>query len=312
VGHSCVGARVNGRLVSLSHHLASGDTCEIFTSKVEGSGPSRDWLQIVGTPRAANKIRQWFSRERREDARETGREDLQKQLRREGLPTQKLPQAVLLEAATGLNYVDIDALYTAIGEHHVSAEAVVTRITRLLRSGDPDREDQLSTTVTRPRRHKTTKPGAGVHVEGLDDVMVRLSRCCTPVPGDEIIGFVTRGRGVSVHRADCANAASLQTGQRDRMMEVEWDEDFAGGTFVASIEVRALDRPRLLRDVSSALADHHVNILACNMKAGSDRMAIMRFDFELGDPNHLGAVLGTIRGLDGVYESYRVLPGSGS
>jgi guanosine-3',5'-bis(diphosphate) 3'-pyrophosphohydrolase len=313
VGHSCVGARVNGRLVSLSHQLASGDTCEIFTSKVEGSGPSRDWLQIVKTPRAANKIRQWFSRERREDARETGRDDLQKQLRREGLPTQKLPHTVLVETATGLNYADVDALYTAIGEHHVSAEAVVSRITRLLRTGDPAREDQLSTTVTRPRRGgKTTKPGAGVHVEGLDDVMVRLSRCCTPVPGDEIIGFVTRGRGVSVHRADCANAASLQTGQHDRMMEVEWDEDFAGGTFVASIEVRALDRPRLLRDVSSALADHHVNILSCNMKAGSDRMAVMRFDFELGDPNHLGAVLGTIRGLDGVYESYRVLPGAAS
>ncbi|MCU1354860.1 MAG: relA [Acidimicrobiales bacterium] len=310
VGHSCVGARVNGRLVSLSHQLASGDTCEIFTSKVEGSGPSRDWLQIVHTPRAANKIRQWFSRERREDARETGREDLQKQLRREGLPTQKLPHAVLADAATGLNYADLDALYTAIGEHHVSAEAVVTRITRLLRSGDPGREDQLPTTVSRPRSSKTTKPGAGVHVEGLDDVMVRLSRCCTPVPGDEIIGFVTRGRGVSVHRADCANAVSLQTGQRDRMIEVEWDEDHAGGTFVASIEVRALDRPRLLRDVSSALADHHVNILSCNMKAGNDRMAIMRFDFELGDPNHLGAVLGTIRGLDGVYESYRVLPGA--
>lgn len=310
VGHACVGARVNGRLVSLSHQLASGDTCEIFTSKVEGSGPSRDWLQIVHTPRAANKIRQWFSRERRDDARETGREDIQKQLRREGLPTQKLPAAVLAEAATGLNYADVDALYTAVGEHHVSPEAVVTRITRLLRSGDPAREDQLPTTVNRPRTSKATKPGAGVHVEGLDDVMVRLSRCCTPVPGDEIIGFVTRGRGVSVHRADCANAASLQTGQHDRMMEVEWDEDFAGGTFVASIEVRALDRPRLLRDVSSALADHHVNILSCNMKAGNDRMAVMRFDFELGDPGHLGAVLGTIRGLDGVYESYRVLPGA--
>ena len=310
VGHSCVGARVNGRLVSLSHQLASGDTCEIFTSKVEGSGPSRDWLQIVHTPRAANKIRQWFSRERRDDARETGREDLQKQLRREGLPTQKLPAAVLVEAATGLNYVDVDALYTAIGEHHVSPEAVVTRITRLLRSGEVDREDQLPTTVTRPATSKTTRPGAGVHVEGLDDVMVRLSRCCTPVPGDEIVGFVTRGRGVSVHRADCANAASLQAGQHDRMMEVEWDEDLAGGTFVASIEVRALDRPRLLRDVSSALADHHVNILSCTMKAGNDRMAVMRFDFELGDPSHLGAVLGTIRTLDGVYESYRVLPGA--
>lgn len=311
VGHACVGARVNGRLVALSHQLNSGDTCEIFTSKVEGTGPSRDWLQIVQTPRAANKIRQWFSRERRVDARETGREDLQKQLRREGLPTQKLPGAVLEEVATGLNYLDVDALYTAIGEHHVSPESVVARITRALRSGD-GREEQLPTTVSRPRSTKVTKPGAGVHVEGLDDVMVRLSRCCTPVPGDQIIGFVTRGRGVSVHRADCANAGSLRAGQRDRLIEVEWDEDFSGGTFVASIEVRAIDRPRLLRDVSSSLADNHVNILTCAMTTGGDRVASMRFDVELGDPSHLSLVLGSIRCIEGVYESYRVLPGSGT
>ncbi len=309
VGHSCVGARVNGRLVALNHQLASGDTCEIFTSKVEGTGPSRDWLQIVKTPRAANKIRQWFSRERREDARESGREDLQRQLRREGLPTQKLPAAVLSEVATGLNYADVDALYTAIGEHHVSPQAVAARIARALRSGD-GREDQLPTTVSRPRTTRVTRPGAGVHVEGLDDVMVRLSRCCTPVPGDEIIGFVTRGRGVSVHRADCANAGSLRADQKDRLIEVEWDEDFSGGTFVASIEVRAIDRPRLLRDVSSTLADNHVNILTCAMTTGGDRVASMRFDVELGDPSHLSVVLGSIRGIEGVYETYRVLPGS--
>ncbi|MCB0987769.1 MAG: bifunctional (p)ppGpp synthetase/guanosine-3',5'-bis(diphosphate) 3'-pyrophosphohydrolase, partial [Acidimicrobiales bacterium] len=165
VGHACVGARVNGRLVALSHQLNSGDTCEIFTSKVEGTGPSRDWLQIVKTPRAANKIRQWFSRERRDDAREAGRDDLQKQLRREGLPTQKLPASVLNEVASGLNYLDVDALYTAIGEHHVSAQSVVARIGKALRSGD-GREEQLPTTVHRHRPTKVTRPGAGVHVEG--------------------------------------------------------------------------------------------------------------------------------------------------
>ena len=310
VGHSCVGARVNGRLVSLSHQLASGDTCEIFTSKVEGSGPSRDWLQIVQTPRAANKIRQWFSRERREDAKETGREDLQKQLRKEGLPTQKLPADVLAETAADLNYHDIDALYTAIGEHHVSPEAVVGRMTKLLRSGDAERPEQLPTRIG-DRGRRGERVGAGVHVEGLDDVLVRLSRCCTPVPGDEIVGFVTRGRGVSVHRADCANAASLQAGQADRVIEVEWDEDLGGGTFVASIEVRSLDRPGLLGDVSSALAEHKVNIIACTMKADRDRLALMRFDCEMGDPSHLDSVLGRIRGIDGVYQSYRALPGAG-
>ena len=308
VGHACVGARVNGRLVSLNHQMASGDTCEIFTSKVEGTGPSRDWLQIVQTPRAANKIRQWFSRERREDARETGREELTKQLRREGLPTQKLPAAVLAEAATVLNYLDTDALYTAIGEHHVSPEAVVARITRILRSGEPGREEQLPTTIENTRSPRHTRPGAGVHVEGLDDVMVKLSRCCTPVPGDDIIGFVTRGRGVSVHRADCANAVSLEDGQGDRMIDVEWDEDIAGGAFVAAIEVKAYDRPKLLRDVSGALTD--VNIISCAMSTGADRMATMRFEFELGDPAHLSVVLSAIRSIDGVYASHRLLPGA--
>lgn len=311
IGHSCVGARVNGRLVPLGHHLASGDTCEIFTSKVEGTGPSRDWIHLVATPRAANKIRQWFSRERREDAREGGRESVLKQLRREGLPTQKLPAAILAEAASLAGYTDVDALYTAVGEHHVSAEAVVARVAKLLRSGDPGREEQLATPVSRGRTLKATRPETGVHVEGLDDVMVKLSRCCTPVPGDEIIGFVTRGRGVSVHRADCANAVSLQSGQADRLIEVEWDEDFAGGAFVAAIEVRALDRPGLLRDATVVLSDQHLNILSCTMKAGSDRMASMRFDFELGDPEHLSTLLGTIRAIDGVYEAYRVLPGAG-
>ena len=215
---------------------------------------------------------------------------------------------MLAEVATSLNYVDVDALHTAIGEHHVSAESVVAKIDKLLRGGDPEREEQLSSTI-RTRRRVAGEAGASVHVEGLDDVMIRLSRCCTPVPGDEIIGFVTRGRGVSVHRADCANAGSLQTDQADRVIEVEWDEEL-GGVFVASIEVRGLDRPRLLRDVSSSIADHHVNILGCSMHTGSDRIAAMRFEFEFGDPSHLTAVIGTIRAIDGVYDAYRVVSGS--
>jgi GTP pyrophosphokinase len=150
-----------------------------------------------------------------------------------------------------------------------------------------------------------------VHVEGLDDVMVRLSRCCTPVPGDEIMGFVTRGRGVSVHRADCANAASLSAGQSDRLIDVEWDSA-PSGFFVASMEVKALDRSRLLRDVSTALADHHVNIIACSSTTGSDRISKMRFDFELGDPSHLDSLISTVKGIDSVYDAYRLLPGKGT
>jgi GTP pyrophosphokinase len=311
VGHACIGARVNGRLVPLDSQLASGDTVEIFTSKVEGAGPSRDWLQIVGTPRAASKIRQWFSRERREDAIEQGRDDLVKALRREGLPVQKLQAgSVLADSAKAMNYADLDGLYAAIGENHVSAKAVAARVTKQLREVGPEQEETLPTTIRQTRRGRSSKGPAGVHVEGLDDVFVRLSRCCTPVPSDEIIGFVTRGRGVSVHRADCANAVSLATGQSDRLIDVEWDLE-PGGVFIASIEVKALDRAKLLRDVTAAFADDHVNILRCTTQTGSDRVSKMRFEMELGDPSHLDSLLSTIRGIDSVYDAYRVVPGRG-
>jgi GTP diphosphokinase / guanosine-3',5'-bis(diphosphate) 3'-diphosphatase len=311
VGHACIGARVNGRLVPLDSTLSSGDTVEIFTSKVEGAGPSRDWLQIVATPRAASKIRQWFSRERREDAIEQGRDDLIKALRREGLPVQKLQSGpVLADTAKTMNYADLDALYAAIGENHVSGKAVAARVTKSLRDVGSEQEETLPTTIHQTRRGRAPRGPAGVHVEGLDDVFVRLSRCCTPVPGDEIIGFVTRGRGVSVHRADCANAVSLAQGQSDRLMDVEWDLE-PGGVFIASVEVKALDRAKLLRDVTAAFGDHHVNILTCTTQTGADRVSKMRFDMELGDPSHLDSLLSTIRGIDSVYDAYRVVPGRG-
>ncbi|MBV8159533.1 MAG: bifunctional (p)ppGpp synthetase/guanosine-3',5'-bis(diphosphate) 3'-pyrophosphohydrolase [Acidimicrobiia bacterium] len=309
VGHRCIGARINGRLTSLDSTLASGDTVEVFTSKVAGAGPSRDWLKIVVTPRARNKIRQWFSRERREDAIENGRDELTKALRREGLPVQKVAaSAVIPKVAEAMNYADLDALHAAIGEGHVSAKSVAQRISRELRGGD--HEEQLPSTARQPRPSRR-KQTVGVHVEGLDDVMVRLSRCCTPVPGDEIIGFVTRGRGVSVHRADCANAASLVATNGDRLIEVEWDRDGVG-VFVASIEIEALDRSKLLRDISTVLSDHHVNILASSSHTGSDRVARLRFDFELGDPSHLESLLGTLKRVDSVFDAYRVLPGHGN
>jgi GTP pyrophosphokinase len=215
---------------------------------------------------------------------------------------------VLIDVAKAMNYADLDALHAAVGENYVSGKAVAQRVARALRDGDA--EEQLPTTVRQPIRRSPGRSAAGVHVEGLDDVMVRLSRCCTPVPGDEIMGFVTRGRGVSVHRADCANAVSLSAGQDDRLIDVEWDES-GSGTFVASIEVKALDRSRLLRDVSAALAENHVNILACLTNTGSDRITKMRFDFELGDPSHLDSLIGTIKGIDSVYDAYRIVPGKG-
>ena len=303
VGHRCIGAKVNGRLVPLDSTLASGDSVEIFTSKVEGAGPSRDWLQFAQTPRARSKIRQWFSRERREDAIETGRDELVKALRKDGLPAQKLSKSsALTHVVEAMSYADLDALYAAIGEGHVSPRTVVQRVQRELRGG----EEQLPVTARRPPR-APRRGTVGVHVEGLDDVMVRLSRCCTPVPGDEIMGFVTRGRGVSVHRTDCANAGGLAA-QAHRVIDVDWDHD-SPSTYVVSIEVEALDRSRRRRDDAQALAEHHVNTLACTAQPSSDRVAKLRFDFELADPSPLESILGAAKRIDSVYDAYRVLPG---
>ncbi len=309
VGHRCIGAKVNGRLVPLDTRLNSADTVEIFTSKAPTAGPSRDWLAMVASSRARTKIRQWFSRERREDAIEFGREELIKELRREGLPVQKLAsERSLAEVATAMNYADLDALHAAIGDNRVSARAVAQRILRSLRGGVY--EEQLP--VTARQQPTAPRPGrgsaVGVYVEGLDDLMVRLSRCCTPVPGDEIVGFVTRGRGVSVHRADCANAASLASRSRERLIEVEWDHR-SSGVFVATIEVVAIDRSRLLTDVTKVVSEHHLNIVSANTQTDSDRISRMRFDVELADPGHLESVLNLIRHLDAVYDVYRILPG---
>lgn len=313
VGHACIGARVNGRLVALESKLLSGDTVEIFTSKVNGAGPSRDWLKIAVTPKATNKIRQWFSRERRDDAIENGADELEREMRRLGLPVQKLSKSrIYKEVAEALNYTDVDALLAAVGENHVSARSVATRIQKELQGGGSEVEERLpqSTRALQQRPSSTSSSSSsGVHVEGLDDVMVRLARCCTPVPGDEIMGFVTRGRGVSVHRSDCANAVSLTMDQSDRLIDVDWDSS-PSGTFVASMEVKALDRSRLLRDVSAVLGDHHVNIIACVTTTGSDRVSKMRFDFELGDPSHLDSLISIVKGIDSVYDAYRVVPGA--
>jgi len=194
VGHRCVGARVNGRLLPLDSKLHSGDTVEIVTSKTPSAGPSRDWLQIVASPRARNKIRQWFSRERREDAIETGREELARALRRGGLPVQKLQSSpALLAVATSLGHADLDSLHAAIGEGHVSGQALVQRIERELRGGEG--EEQLPSTALQPRRPSHRRVSTGIYVEGLDDVMVRLSRCCTPVPGDRLCHAWARSVG---------------------------------------------------------------------------------------------------------------------
>jgi GTP diphosphokinase / guanosine-3',5'-bis(diphosphate) 3'-diphosphatase len=308
VGHHCIGARINGNMARLDQKLQSGDTVDIVVSKV-AKGPSRDWVEIVASPRARNKIRQWFSRERREDAIDSGRDDLAKALRREGLPVQKLSNSpVLLKLAESMHYADLESLHVAIGEGHVSAQSIAQRLSRELRGGD--HEEQLPASVKQPRR-RSNAGTTGVYVEGLDDVMIRLSRCCTPVPGDEIIGFVTRGRGVSVHRGDCANAAALISSQETRLIDVEWDRE-ARGSFTVSVELKALDRKMLLADVTKVLSESHVNILSSFSHTGSDQVSRMRFEFELADPSHLDSIIAAVKRVDSVYDAYRMLPNKGA
>ena len=306
VGQRCVGARVNGRLVPLESALETGDTVEVFTSKAENAGPSRDWLQFVRSPRARTKIRQWFTRERREEAIETGRAAIARQLRKEDLPLQRLlTHEILTAVAQDLRYVDVDGLYAAVGESHVGASTVVNRLVRIAGGEEGATEDLAEAVVLpAPTEHRHVRSGdPGVVVRGVEDVWVKLARCCTPVPGDGIVGFVTQGSGVSVHRTDCVNTPGLRA-QPDRLVEVEWAPT-STSQFRVAIGVEALDRAGLLSDVTRVLTDQHVNILSASVSTGRDRVAKSRFMFELGDPRHLAQVLKAVRTIDGVFDVYR-------
>jgi len=306
VGHRCVGARVNKRLVPLEYALQNGDNVEIFTSKAQDAGPSRDWLGIVKTPRARNKVRQWFAKERREDAIEAGKDALVRAMRKAGLPLQRLNQSgVLTAVAADMRFASLDAFYAAVGSGQTSAAAVVSRLQADLGGEEQEDDDELVLErAVRPARPQAST--RGVVVKGAEDVWVKLARCCTPVPRDRIIGFVTRGHGVSVHREDCPNADNLRRDQ-NRITEVEWDTS-GPSVFAVTIQVEALDRTKLLRDITEVLSDHHVNIMSATVATGRDRVATLRFTFELADISHLAHVLTTVKKVEGVYDAFRVVP----
>ncbi|WP_375153039.1 RelA/SpoT family protein [Streptomyces sp. SM18] len=306
VGHRTIGARVNGRLVPLESTLDNGDLVEVFTSKAAGAGPSRDWLQFVKSPRARNKIRAWFSKERRDEAIEQGKDAIARAMRKQNLPIQRiLTGDSLVTLAHEMRYPDISSLYAAIGEGHVAAAGVVQKLVQALGGEDAANEDLAeSSPPSHGRTKRRAKADPGVVVKGVEDVWVKLARCCTPVPGDPIIGFVTRGSGVSVHRADCVNVDSLSQ-QPERILDVEWAPT-QSSVFLVAIQVEALDRSRLLSDVTRVLSDQHVNILSAAVQTSRDRVATSRFTFEMGDPKHLGHVLKAVRGVEGVYDVYRV------
>ena len=308
VGHRTIGARVNGRLVPLESVLDNGDVIEVFTSKAPNAGPSRDWIGFVKSPRARNKIRQWFTKERREEAIDQGKDQIARLMRKEGMALKRvLTHESLSTVATELRLADVSALYAAVGEGNIGAQAVVRRVIDL-HGGEEGASEHLAegVQITQERTRSKQRPGgdAGVIVKGISDVWVKLAKCCTPVPGDPILGFVTRGAGVSVHRTDCTNAASLET-QPERMVDVEWAPT-AQSVFLVNIQVEALDRARLLSDITKVLSDAHVNILAASLQTSRDRVAKSRFTFEMGDPKHLGHVLKTVRSVDGVFDAYRV------
>jgi GTP pyrophosphokinase len=299
-----MGARVNGRLVPLESPLENGDVIEIFTSKADAAAPSRDWLTFVRSPRARNKIRQWFSKERREEAVEQGKESLAKTMRKQHLPIQRLmSHETLVGLATEMRYPDVSGLYAAVGEGHVSAVSIVQRLVQSM-GGEEGAQEDLAEVTSPTRAHNPRIGDPGVVVRGADDVWVKLARCCTPVPGDPIIGFVTRGSGVSVHRADCGNVTGLRN-EPERIIEVEWAPT-AGSVFLVQIQVEALDRNGLLSDVTRVLSESHVNILSANVTTSRDRVATSRFTFEMADPGHLDHVLSVVRRVEGVFDAYRV------
>ncbi|NCD18922.1 MAG: bifunctional (p)ppGpp synthetase/guanosine-3',5'-bis(diphosphate) 3'-pyrophosphohydrolase [Actinobacteria bacterium] len=309
VGHRTVGARVNGKLVPLDSKLENGDTVEVFTSKAEGAGPSRDWLNFVASPRARNKIKAWFTKERREEAIEAGKAQLARAMRKQNLPLQRLMNHESLTAlADEMRLSDVAALYAEIGENHISANTVVSRLVRMV-GGDAGAEEDLAEATipgtATASRSRTSDPG--IVVEGMDssDVWVKVARCCTPVPGDPIIGFITRGSGISVHREDCGNVEQLRN-EPERIIRVAWGKGGAG-VFLVQIQIEALDRTGLLSEVTRVLSENHVNILSASSTTSRDRLATLRFTFEMADTEHMGHLLSAIRRIDGVLDAYRVM-----
>lgn len=307
VGQRTVGAKVNDRLVTLDHKLESGDTVEIITAKGPDAGPSQGWLEFVASPRARAKIKSWFTKNRRDEAIEVGKERLAKAIRRKNQPVQRLmTHDTLKGVADDLNRSDVSDLFAAVGEGHVSAENVVRKLIAS-QGGQAGVEETLAEAVT-PTRIRARQMGGstGVVVENLDDsdVLVKLARCCTPLPPDKIVGFVTRGNGLSVHRADCPNVKSLKR-EPERFLPVSWSDE-GGSVYLVQVQVEALDRNGLLADIARVLSEHGVNMISGNLNTTRERVAISRFTFEMADARHLQTVLRALREIEGVYDAYRI------
>jgi GTP diphosphokinase / guanosine-3',5'-bis(diphosphate) 3'-diphosphatase len=313
VGHRCVGAKVNGKIVPLSYQLRSGDIVEVLTSKRE-RGPSRDWLALVKTTRARNKIKAWFKAESRRDTEHSGRELLQDALRKAGLPAQKLVGSPLLaDVIREMGFKKGDDFYIALGAAKVSATTVVNKLLQRLKQGEaaesePTATDDLIQTSRRRTRPTTSSSRYGIAVEGIDEVMLRLAKCCRPVPGDPIVGYISLGRGITIHRGDCPNVAVLKK-DPERFTSVSWDGD-AETSFRVEIEVDGWDRHRLLEDMSRTFAEAGINILDAHCSVNHP-MVKNRFVVEVGDTRTLDQAINRLRNIDAVFDAYRVTPGAG-
>ena len=312
VGHRCVGAKVNGKIVPLHYQLKSGDIVEVLTSKQE-RGPSRDWLSVVRTTRARNKIRAFLTRERREDSERRGREELQDALRKQGLPPQRIAGSPLLaDVIREMGFRKGDDFYVALGGAKISARTVVNKVMQRLKSGDAVAGDETEARLAsvlegRDERQRRTQEASnyGIVVQGIDDVMVRLAKCCRPVPGDQIVGYVSLGRGITIHREDCKNVKALMKAP-DRFTDVEWEGENAA-SYRVELEIDAWDRPRLLEDLSRTFAETGVNIIeaTCSTK---HPMVKNRFVVEVGDSEQIRQCVSRLRHVDSVFDAYRVTP----
>jgi len=311
IGHRCVGARVNGKIVPLHYELRSGDIVEILTAKRE-RGPSRDWLAMVKTTRARNKIKAWFKAESRQDTEHTGRELLQEHLRKQGLPAQKITgSALLADVIREVGYRKADDFYIALGAAKISPKLVVNKVLQRLKQGESADGDATAADllhVGRSRRRPTKSSGQyGIRVEGVEDVMLRLAKCCRPVPGDEIVGYISLGRGITIHREDCPNTTLLRKNP-ERFADVYWEGDQSTG-FVVEVQIDAWDRHRLLEDLSRAFSESGANILEARCLS-TPPMVKNRFVVELADTHSLKGAITRVRNIESVFDAYRVTPGA--
>ena len=304
VGHRTVGAKVNGRIVPLHYRLQTGDFVEILTSRQAGRGPSRDWLSLAASSRARNKIRQWISRETREETETRGREALEAALKQHKLPYRKLAGSPLLaEVIREMGFKKAEDFYLALGSSKLQPTQVVNKVLQRLKTTEVVDEAPV---VERPKaRNAVASQNFGINVEGLEGVLVRMAKCCTPVPGDGIVGYISLGKGITIHRDDCPNVKALMRNP-DRFTAVDWDGG-ASQSFRVQIAVTSWDRPRLLEDVARTFAEHGANIVEYGGHV-EDQMAKNWYVAEVGEVKALRALLAALRNVDSVFDAYRVTP----